>query len=79
VDFFCCYLGPDGVLSLFLSWMAKTQRTSVICHRNAIFLRQRGFDILATRHWVSLGGRLPWELGRDGTGPGEAEAWCLRR
>jgi len=26
-----------------------------------------------------LGGGLAREKGRDGTGPGEAEGWCLRK
>ena len=42
----------------------------VTCHRESFLLRRREFDIL---YWVSSGGGLPRELGRDGTGPGPCE------
>ena len=47
-----------------------------ICHRGASFLRQMDFDILGTGY--PRGGVLAREYGRDVTGPGEAEGWCLR-
>jgi len=50
-----------------------------ICHREAFFPPSRQKDFRHTWHYASSEGGLAGEEVTDGTGPGEAEGWCLKK